>query len=337
MLDGSFALDYYLGGKGRADAVEVTIQDAQGKTAGPPVSAPLADGHVNTKLSNPAQWTAETPALYTAVVRLKQGGTVLHEIKQPFGFRTVEVRAGDGIYINDRRVMFRGVCHHVAWPTLGRSSSERIARLDIGLIHEMNMDAVRMSHYPPDEEFLDLCDEQGLYVLDELTGWQHRYDTEIGHQHVREMIERDVNHPCIVLWDNGNEGGWNTNLDADFPRLRSAKARRGASVGNKFGDINAKHYPDYSKLMTQLLAGKDIVMPTEFLHGLYDGGAGAGLDDYWNAMRASKVSAGGFIWVFADEGVQRGDSNNIIDVKGNWAHRRHHGAMPRKGRQLLYH
>jgi beta-galactosidase/beta-glucuronidase len=315
--DGSFALNYFLGGEGGADAVEVAIQDAQGKAAAPPVSAPVAAGHVNTKVAQPALWTAETPALYTAVVRLKQGATVLHEMKQRFGLRTVEVRAGDGIYINDTRVMFRGVCHHVAWPTLGRSSSARIAKLDIGLIHEMNMDAARMSHYPPDEDFLDLCDEEGLYILDELGGWQHRYDTDIGRARLQDMIARDVNHPCIVLWDNGNEGGWNTNLDADYAQL-DPQRRAVVHPQAKFGDINAKHYPDY-RTLTQLLASNVIVMPTEFLHGLYDGGAGAGLDDYWNAMRASKVSAGGFIWVFADEGVRRNDSNNIIDVKGNWA------------------
>ncbi len=316
--DGSFAMNYYPGGEGGADAVEVTIQDAQGKIAAPPVSGPVTAGHVNTKVTGPSLWTAETPALYTAVVRLKQGAAVLHEMRQRFGFRTVEVRAGDGIYINGRRVLFRGVCHHVAWPTLGRSSSDRIARLDVGLIREMNMDAARMSHYPPDEAFLDDCDEQGVYVLDELGGWQHRYDTEIGRARLQDMIARDVNHPCIVLWDNANEGGWNTNLDGDFAQLDPQQRAVVHPGGGKFGAILDRHYPDW-RALGQELAGRDIVMPTEFLHGLYDGGAGAGLDDYWNAMRASKVSAGGFLWVFADEGVVRNDSNNIIDVKGNWA------------------
>jgi hypothetical protein len=316
--DGAFALNYYPGGEGGADAVEVTIQDAQGKSAAPPVSAPVTAGRVTTKVAEPALWTAETPALYTAVVRLKQGAAVLHEMRQRFGFRTVEVRAGDGIYINGRRVLFRGVCHHVAWPMLGRSSSDRIARLDVGLIREMNMDAARMSHYPPDEAFLDLCDEEGLYVLDELGGWQHKYDTEIGRARLQDMIARDVNHPCIVLWDNANEGGWNTNLDGDFAQLDPQQRAVVHPGGGKFGAILNRHYPDW-RTLGQELAGRDIVMPTEFLHGLYDGGAGAGLDDYWNAMRASKVSAGGFLWVFADEGVLRNDSNNVIDVKGNWA------------------
>jgi hypothetical protein len=297
--------------------VEVSIQDAQGKIVGDPISTPVAAGRVTTKVSAPALWTAETPALYTAVVRLKQGDIVLHQLKQRFGFRTVEVRQGEGLFINGQHVLLKGICHHVAWPTLGRTSSDRIAALDVGLLQELNMNAVRMSHYPPDEEFLDLCDEKGLYVLDELTGWQHKYDTEVGRQHVREMISRDVNHPSIIIWDNGNEGGWNTNLDVDFEQL-DPQHRVVNHPWAKFGDIDDKHYPDYKALLRGL-AGNRVYMPTEFLHGLYDGGAGAGLEDYWKAMQSSKVSAGGFFWVFADEGVVRNDLKNAMDVKGNWA------------------
>jgi hypothetical protein len=315
--DGAFTLDYYLGGEGSDDSVEVTLLDAGGSIVGEPVSVPVAAGRVSTKVTAPALWTAETPALYTAVVRLKQGATVLHELKQRFGFRTIEVLPGEGLLVNGQRVRLRGICHHVAWPTLGRSSSDRIAALDVDLIQDMNMDAVRMSHYPPDEEFLNLCDEKGLYVLDELTGWQHKYDTEVGRQHVREMITRDVNHPSIIIWDNGNEGGWNTNLDADFGEL-DPQRRAVNHPWAKFGNIDDKHYPDYKSLVRGL-AGSAIYLPTEFLHGLYDGGMGAGLDDYWNAMLGSKVSAGGFLWVFADEGVARNDLTNKMDVKGNWA------------------
>jgi hypothetical protein len=315
--DGSFALDYFLGGSGQADSVELTILDAAGKAVGKSVAVPAAAGHITTSVSNPSLWTAETPALYTAVVRLKEGATTLHELKQRFGFRTIEVRRGQGLFVNGQRVLLKGICHHVAWPTLGRTSSDRIAALDVGLLQDLNMNAVRMSHYPPDEEFLDLCDKKGLYVLDELTGWQHKYDTEVGRQHVREMVSRDVNHPSIIIWDNGNEGGWNTNLDADFEQL-DPQHRVVNHPWAKFGDIDDKHYPDYHALLSGL-AGDQVYLPTEFLHGLYDGGAGAGLEDYWRAMRHSKVSAGGFFWVFADEGVVRNDLTNAVDVKGNWA------------------
>ena len=315
--DGTFGMDYFLGGEGKAKTVVVTLQDAQGKTVGKRVSVPVTAGHVTTKISAPDLWTAETPNLYTAEVQLKQGKKVVHELKQRFGFRTIEIRPGEGMFVNGQHIMLKGVGHHVAWPTLGRSSSDRIAALDVGLLQDMNMNAVRMTHYPPDEKFLDLCDEKGLYVLDELTGWQHKYDTEVGHQHVKEMISRDVNHPSIIIWDNGNEGGWNTNLDADFSQL-DPQHRAVNHPWAKFGNIDDPHYPDY-KSVKRGLTGNLVYMPTEFLHGLYDGGHGAGLDDYWNAMRASKVSAGGFLWVFADEGVQRNDSTNWTDVKGNWA------------------
>ena len=72
------------------------------------------------------------------------------------------------------------------------------------------MNAVRMSHYPPDEHFLAACDELGLYVLDELSGWQKAYATAPGRRLIGELIRRDVNHPSILMWDNGNEGGWNS-------------------------------------------------------------------------------------------------------------------------------
>lgn len=314
---GAFKMDYYLSGEGNADSVKVTLQDAQGRTIAKPVSVPVAAGRVAMKISAPRLWSAETPALYSALVQLKQGATVLHELNQRFGFRTIEVRSGEGLFVNGRHTMLKGVCHHVAWPTLGRSSSDRIADLDVSLIQDMNMNAVRMSHYPPDEAFLDLCDEKGLYVLDELGGWQHKYDTQVGRQHVKEMISRDVNHPSIIIWDNGNEGGWNTNLDTDFEQL-DPQHRVVNHPWAKFGNIDDPHYPDYRSLLRGL-SRTLVYMPTEFLHGLYDGGLGAGLEDYWNAMRGSRVAAGGFLWVFADEGVRRGDLNNAIDVKGNWA------------------
>ena len=315
--DGAFAMDFFLGGEGRADAVSVTLLDPQGKAVGNPASAPVAAGRVATRILHPELWSAETPALYTAVVQLKQGATVLHEIRRRFGFRTIEVRKGDGFYVNGRKVMMRGVNHHVAWPTLGRASSERIAKLDLDLIREMNMNAVRMSHYPPDEYFLEMCDERGFYVLDELTGWQASYDDEVGGKLVKEMIARDVNHPSIVAWDNGNEGGWNTKLDPLYREL-DPQQRPVIHPWAWFEDLETKHYPDY-KTLTDMLDSGAVVMPTEFLHGLYDGGAGSGLEDFWQAMRNAKSSAGGFLWVFADEGVQRADLGGKIDVAGNSA------------------
>jgi hypothetical protein len=179
------------------------------------------------------------------------------------------------------------------------------------------MNAVRMSHYAPDEAFLEACDELGLYVLDELSGWQHAHGTAIGRLLVRETVERDVNHPSILFWDNGNEGGWNRELDGEFA-LYDPQQRRVLHPWDPFGGIDTKHYTAFDDLARRL-KGPNLVMPTEILHGLYDGGVGAGLDDYWRAISGSPVGAGAFIWVFADEGVVRSDQGGRIDVFSTFA------------------
>ncbi len=314
--DGAFAMEFVLGGAGKADVVEVTILDAKDQPLGPPITADITAKRVAGKFDRCATWTAETPAMHTAVVRLKQGGTVLHEVRQKFGFRTIEVRPRDGIYVNGVKVVLKGACRHSFWPDSGRTLSEEIHRKDIALMKEMNMNAVRMSHYPPDERFLELCDELGMYVLDELSGWQKCYDAEPGRKLLVEMIARDVNHPCILFWDNGNEGGWNTQLDDDYAKHDPQK-RNVLHPWEFHGNVNTKHYPTYDDF-EKLLKQGEITMPTEFLHGLFDGGMGAGLEEYWALVNKYPNAAGGFLWALVDEGVKY-DDTKAIDVKGNWA------------------
>lgn len=177
------------------------------------------------------------------------------------------------------------------------------------------MNAVRMSHYPPDSFFLDLCDELGLYVLDEVAGWQKRYDEGVGAPLVAATVTRDVNHPSILFWDNGNEGGWNTALDDDFA-LYDPQKRAVLHPWTTFGVVDTSHYQSYAGTVAKA-AGSTVFMPNEFLHGLYDGGAGAGLNDYWKVMGGARRSAGGFIWSLVDEGVVRDDRGGAIDTAGN--------------------
>jgi hypothetical protein len=181
----------------------------------------------------------------------------------------------------------------------------------------MNMNAVRMSHYPPDEVFLEACDELGLYVLDELSGWHRAHGTPIGRLLVRELIERDVNHPSILFWDNGNEGGWNRDLDGEFD-FYDPQHRRVLHPWNLHDGVDTKHYVSYNEF-ERMLRGPNLVMPTEILHGLYDGGIGAGLDEYWRALEKSPVGAGMFLWVLHDEGVVRGDQGGRVDVFSTFA------------------
>ncbi len=263
-------------------------------------------------------WNPEFPHLYNLVVSLTGPQGLIHRITQRIGFRTVEIRLQDGIYVNGRKVIFKGVCRHSEWPESGRTLSKEISLLDVNLMKEMNMNAVRMSHYPPDQHFLDVCDSLGLFVLDELTGWQAKYDTVVGQKLVRELVIRDVNHPSVVIWDNGNEGGWNTALDAEFAQY-DPQHRRVIHPWEKFNGVDNKHYPDYNYVANSVLYGKEIFFPTEFMHGLYDGGQGAGLDDFWSLMNKHPYFAGGFLWSFHDEGVARTDRNGEIDIQGNQA------------------
>jgi hypothetical protein len=263
-------------------------------------------------------WTAETPYVYAVKVDLMRKDQVVHTMTKRFGFRTFEVRPGDGLYLNGQKIVLKGVCRHSFWPDSGRCLSRQISYDDVRLIKDMNMNAVRMSHYPPDEHFLDACDELGLYVLDELAGWQKPpYDTEIGKQLVKEMVTRDVCHPAILFWDNGNEGGWNRDLDGEFA-LYDPQKRTVLHPWENFNGVDTDHYETYASTLNKL-SSPTLFMPTEFLHGLYDGGHGAGLDDYWNATLASPIGAGGFLWALVDEGVVRTDKNGQIDVAGNQA------------------
>ncbi|QDU56619.1 glycoside hydrolase family 2 TIM barrel-domain containing protein [Aeoliella mucimassa] len=315
-----------------ATVIEMEVVDPAGHTVAksrsdiPDVADTSRVAALSAEVKEVRTWTAETPTLYTVRFRLLAGERVLHTTTERVGFRTIEVRPGEGIFVNGHRVTLKGINRHSFRPESGRSLSRAQNREDAELLKQMNLNAVRMSHYPPDPSFLEAADELGLYVIDELSGWQAHYSTEAGRPLVREMVVRDRNHPSILFWSNGNEGGWNSELDDDFarwdlqdrPLLHTFPGfHRGRTV---FRGVNTRHYPTYDQLV-QSLAGDDLVMPTEYLHGLYDGGHGAGLRDFWNAITSSPVGAGGFLWVLADEGVARSNEqgNQYIDVATNLA------------------
>jgi len=267
-------------------------------------------------VKNPVCWTAETPVRYSVRISLNDGNKVLYSTSQRFGFRTIEIRKGDGIYLNDTKIKMKGINRHAFWPETGRCLNNQINLDDVKLIKSMNMNAVRCSHYPPDQIFLDYCDSLGLYVLDELAGWQNAYATVPGEKLVKEMVIRDLNHPSIIFWDNGNEGGTNKDLDDDFARYdKSARPviHPHHKPGNDFNGIDCNHYENYYSSKKIFTEGK-IYMPTEFLHSQDDGGGGAGLGDFWELFWNTPNAGGGFIWALLDEGIVRTDLNGFIDV-----------------------
>jgi hypothetical protein len=320
--DGTITADVDLAAPRTATRVEAQVTTLAGAPVGQPFSQPIPAGgggslRLSSRIAAPKLWSAETPNLYALKLTLYKGDEILHTTTERFGFRTFEVRPGKGLFVNGQRVLMKGVNRHSFRPETGRALDPEANYEDVRLIKSMNMNAVRLSHYSPDKAFLEAADELGLYVLDELTSWQHGQDTFVGRQLVRELVERDVNHPSIVFWDNGNEGGWNRELDGEFARYDPQK-RRVMHPWELHDDVDTKHYPGYADLAKRL-AGKHVVMPTEILHALYDGGGGAGLDDYWKAISASPVGGGAFIWALADEGIVRTDRNAAIDVFGTYA------------------
>ena len=315
--DGKFTAAVKLAGVAGADRLTAQVYTLRGEKVGESFSAAIHWGDTVARLSSafaaPKTWTPESPSLYKVLYTLSAAGKPVHTLEQRFGFRTVELRERDGIYVNGVRVKFKGICRHSFWPESGRALSKDLSILDVQLMKDMNMNAVRMSHYPPDDHFLDVCDSLGVFVLDELTGWHHAYDTQVGSILVKEMIEKDVNHPAIVIWDNGNEGGFNFDLDPLFDQL-DIQGRPLIHPWAVFRHTDTQHYINYDYGNGTYWHGHDIIFPTEFLHGLYDGGHGAGLADFWELMWKEPLSAGGFLWDFSDEAVVRTDRNGELDA-----------------------
>lgn len=319
--DGSFAMQVFVKGLQQSSTVAADIIDAKGKVVGTANATAAKNDSVVTlsaRIANVLPWTAETPAMYKVNVYLKNAGKNIYQQTEKFGFRTIEIRRGDGVYLNGVQIKMKGANRHCFWPETGRTLNDSIQLMDVKLMKEMNMNAVRCSHYPPDARFLELCDSMGLYVLDELAGWQKWYSTKAGKPLVREMIQKDVNHPSIIFWDNGNEGGTNKELDPEFTKWDFSKRpviHPHHRPGNDFNGIDCNHYEDYYSTQ-KILNDSLIYMPTEFLHSQDDGGAGAAMSDFWELHWHAKRSAGGFIWALIDEGIVRTDFNNVIDANG---------------------
>jgi hypothetical protein len=317
--DGSFAMDVFPKNLKGKRTVVAEILDAKNNVVA--ICNTVANSKdslitLSAKVNNPACWTAETPVRYIVRISLKEGKTELYNTSQNFGFRTIEIRQGDGIYLNGVKIKMKGINRHAFWPETGRCLNNQINLDDVKLIKSMNMNAVRCSHYPPDQVFLDYCDSLGLYVLDELAGWQNAYATKPGEKLVKEMVIRDLNHPSIIFWDNGNEGGTNKELDKNFAiydKSNRPVIHPHHKPGNDYNGIDCNHYENYYSSKKIFTEGK-IYMPTEFLHSQDDGGGGAGLADFWELFWNTPNAGGGFIWALLDEGIVRTDFNGFIDV-----------------------
>ncbi|MBQ9660282.1 MAG: beta-galactosidase [Bacteroidales bacterium] len=311
--DGTLRTEVHLAGASASDRLELSLEDLSTGAVTGTRTFPLDGASVQTFTSRwdgVKTWDPEHPNRYRLQMRLlASDGTLLHRTEEKIGFRTVEFRPQDGIYLNGVKLLVKGTNRHCFESRTGRSVSKATDLQDARLIKAMNMNAVR-SHYPPDVHFLEVCDSLGLLYIDELAGWQNAYSDEAAARLLPEMIARDVNHPCIFLWSNGNEGGWNPSIDRDFARYDPQK-RHVIHPWADFDGLDTRHYPTAADNVYRQERGQQVFMMTEFLHGLYDRGQGAGLDGLWAKFRRSPLFAGGFLWAYVDEALLRSDTGKL--------------------------
>lgn len=324
-MNGDFTMDVFTNGIKNATSISAQVYDANNQKVGQPVVATInaKQTRLKTNFTNIKLWSHEFPNLYSVRVSLKDKQKTLYSYQQSFGFRTFEVRDHDGFYLNGKRILLKGANAHSFNPETGRALSKADIEKSIKLMKELNFNFVRPCHYPPDSYFFKLTDKYGLLALDELPGWHKPLGKEIGAKMVKELIVRDVNHPSIIMWSNGNHGAHTPELDVDFamwdiqnrrPLKNSAKnSNIFANYNPEWDIVDTTYYPDYKTAKRKLFEENHIYIPNEVLHALYDGGGGANLKTYWDMFEQSKVGGGMTIWALYDEGLRRTDMGYFVD------------------------
>jgi beta-galactosidase len=275
--------------------------------------------HTDNKITvaHPQLWTAETPALYTLELTLASG----QRISEKIGLREVAIVNGV-LQLNGCPIKLHGADHHDIWPVNGRVATEELMRRDLELMRAANINFIRTSHYPPHPRFLELCDEMGFYVMDEVPfGFGDEHLTDPTYQtdlltRAHATVHRDRNRPCVIVWSVGNENP-NTPLTfatgQEVKKLDPSRPICFPQVGSYFAksyhelpdwvDIYAPHYPtvatvaNYSKELTRP------IIFTEYAHAL--GLATDRVEAEWALMQASPRIAGGAVWMFQDQGILR--------------------------------
>lgn len=272
------------------------------------------------RLPQVAPWSAEAPNLYPVFIELATaGGQVLEYYSQMVGFRTITLE--EGLYkLNGRALKFRGVNRHDWNERTGRCVTLQEMARDLALMKQNNINAVRTSHYPPVPDFLDLCDQMGLYVMEEadlecnqmyfqqdvnrLSGdpqWEAAYVDRAVH-----MVSRDKNHPSVVLWSLGNESGYGGNFSAAFRAVKTLDDRpvhyeedRAAFSADVFSSMYTGHAALEALGRSNLLKKPHILC--EYAHSM--GNGPGGLDEYWDIFDTYPRLQGGFVWEWADHGI----------------------------------
>ncbi|MCX5771050.1 MAG: beta-galactosidase, partial [Candidatus Hydrogenedentes bacterium] len=289
--------------------------DVEGTTKRPLVARVFRfDG----KVTGPEKWSAESPALYTLLVTIEdRSGSVLETQAARIGFRQVEIRDAQ-LCVNGVPIYIKGVNRHETSADSGKVVTRDEMLRDILLMKRHNINAVRTSHYPNDPYWLDLCDRHGLYVFDEADLESHFYwdkftkDPEWRDAFIdraQRMVERDKNHPAVIVWSLGNESGYGPNHDAMAEWIHQRDPTRPTHyhpAGNGLAtDIIAPMYPAVAEIvrLAQVPGETRPVIMCEYAHSM--GNSTGNLLEYWQAIETHKRLQGGFIWDWADQAFRQ--------------------------------
>lgn len=299
--------------------VELELKDADGDTvlseSRPANTHMLFDLPVN----QPRKWSNESPYLYSMLLTLKgAGGQTLEVIPQKVGFREVEIR--DGVFhVNGAPVKMKGVNRHEHHPDTGHAITRETMIRDLKMFKENNINAVRTSHYPNAPLFYDLCDEHGIWVMDEANIESHGYGNNAGNRlandpaweaahldRVARMEARDKNHPSIIMWSLGNEAGIGPNFDVAYQYLKRTDPTRPVHYeGDHRRGVQHKASDVYSVMYRKPgwvgPADKPSVL-CEYSHGM--GNSNGNLKEYWDTIYSTPRHMGAFVWDWMDQGLR---------------------------------
>jgi beta-galactosidase len=311
-------------------SVALQLLDTEGREAAPPLTRTVraaagAEQRVALALPvrAPRRWSSETPYLYTALITLRDAsGQVLEIIPSRVGFRTVEIRGGR-LLVNGQAILVKGVNRHEHSPDLGHYVERLWMIRDIELMKQHNINAVRTSHYPNDPEWYALCDQYGLYVLDEANIESHAYglgpDNRLANDlawqpahldRIARMVERDKNHPSVIAWSLGNEAGDGPNLAAGYQWVKQRDPSRPVHYqgstrhGGSNSDINSFFYITPADVVQRAAQRPDMpLIISEYAHAM--GNSSGGLKEYWDVFYSGTNAQGAFVWDWVDQGIRQ--------------------------------
>lgn len=324
-------------------SLEMTLVDKKGKQVAGPVSTGVfsirgnsdVQKKLTTKVNSPLHWTAETPNLYTLKILLKKGKKTVETISTKTGFRKIEIKGGQ-LLVNGVPITIRGVNRHEHEPGTGRVVTEAYMLKDIRLMKQFNINAVRTSHYPNVPRWYELCNQYGLYVIDEANieshGMGYKPDKALANQpewqeafldRTRRMVERDKNQPCIIGWSLGNESGSGPNFKATYKWVKNRDQSRPVQSEDAglddYTDIYCPMYARIGKLTEYARRPKKRpLILCEYAHAM--GNSVGNLQDYWDVIDNYKHLQGGFIWDWVDQGffIKNKNGKDIFAYGGDF-------------------